>query len=79
MKINIHPDEIIGKSIKVMNSTNPSEIGMKGKIVDETKNTLVLDTKKGEKILFKNNIKIMIGNKIIEGKKLLKRPEERIK
>lgn len=79
MKIKTYPDEIIGKSIKIVESTNPDEAGIEGKVVDETKNTLVLDTKKGEKMLFKNNIKIRIGNKIIEGKKLLKRPEERIK
>ncbi len=50
-----------------------------GKIMDETKNTITIKTKKGIKKILKNNAKIEINGKIMQGKKLTKRPEDRIK
>ncbi len=79
MKKNTYAQEIIGKTIKVVESKNKSNIGMEGKIIDETKKTIVVKTKKGEKKLLKNNITIMINNQKIKGQMLMKRPEERIK
>jgi len=79
MKTNAYPKEIIGKTIKVIASKNKSNEGMEGKVTDETKKTIVVATKKGEKRLFKNNITIMLNNQKITGKMLMKRPEERIK
>lgn len=79
MKTDMYAQEIIGKTIKIINSKNKSDVGITGKIIDETKKTIVVKTKKGEKRLLKNNITIMINYQKIEGKKLLKRSEERIK
>ena len=39
---------LIGKKVEVKDSRNPSLIGIKGEIVDETKNMLVIRTEKGE-------------------------------
>ncbi|MFC1801118.1 ribonuclease P protein subunit [Nanoarchaeota archaeon] len=74
-KTSVYKGELIGKTIKITDSKNPSEIGIEGKITDETKNLLIMENKK----FFKKNITIKLNNQIIEGKKLLKRPEERIK
>ena len=74
-------EELIGKKIKVVEADNASLIGIEGKIIDETKNTIkVLDKNNNEKILVKIQIKFAInGQKIIDGKTIAKRSEERIK
>ena len=76
---NILFHEMIGLNVKVIESTDPKRIGTKGKIIDETKNTFVLENKK---IIPKKECKFEfdLGEKIVvEVKKILKRPEERIK
>ncbi|MEM2130986.1 MAG: hypothetical protein QXM96_00850 [Candidatus Woesearchaeota archaeon] len=50
-----------------------------GKIVDETKNSIKLLTKKKILVFLKKNIIINIKNQKIQGKDIEKRPEERIK
>jgi RNase P/RNase MRP subunit p29 len=67
--------EWIGLPVKI----HYNEMVFHGKIIDETKNTLVIKTKEGEKKFLKNNSKIEFDKKIINGKKVTKRPEERIK
>jgi len=79
-----YPGELIGMSMEVLSSTNPSEVGIKGKVVDETKATLKIEVagKIIEKIktLLKSHLTIKLATgEIIAGKNLLKRPEERIK
>jgi ribonuclease P protein subunit POP4 len=75
--------ELIGKNAKITESTNKTQNGINGKIINETKNTITIETKKGNKIIQKNNITIDIktDNKIIriKGKKIEGRPEDRIK
>lgn len=75
--------EFIGLYIEVMDSKNKGQIGLRGKIVDETKNIITIKTNKGEKKLIKSNIKLKLyenNNFIeIEGKKLVCRPEDRLK
>ena len=68
--------ELIGKKVEIIKSKNKSNIGLKGKITDETKNTITLDN---EKKLIKNNITMKIDGKILEGSDLVFRPEDRIK
>ncbi len=70
--------EFIGKRIKVIDAKNPSNIGIEGVVIDETKNTFVIENKKLRKII-KQNVVIEVDGAIIDGKKLAKRPEERIK
>ncbi len=74
-----YAEEIIGKTIKVVESKNKSNVGMEGKVIDETKKTILVKTKKGQKKLLKSNITIMINHQKIKGQQLMKRPEERIK
>jgi len=73
--------ELIGLEIKVDEAKNPSNIGIEGKIVDETQQTLTIKTKKGQKRLIKKNITLTIkSQKIkIKGSLLVGRPEDRIK
>lgn len=75
--------EIIGLICEITDAKNKDIIGLKGKVIDETKNTLRIQTKKGIKIILKNQVtlKFTINKKSIQiqGEKLVKRPEERIK
>ena len=80
--INLIKDEWIGKKVKIIDSKNKSCIGMKGLIIDETKNKIVIKTNKGErKDIIKDISKIFFvdDNIIIDGKITTKRPEDRIK
>ena len=69
-------EELIGSEIEVVSSKNKSLIGVKGKVMEETKNTLKLDN---GKTILKSHVTIKIGDKIINGEKIQKRPEDRIK
>ena len=68
--------EIIGSHIEIIEADNKSLQGLKGKVVDETKNMLILDN--GKKLI-KSQVKIKINGIILDGKKLASRPEDRLK
>ncbi len=75
--------ELIGKQAKVVESKNRKNIGIGGKIIDETKETITILGGKEKKMLLKQNIIIelkMSGKKIkIRCGEIRKRPEDRIK
>ena len=73
--IKIEKDEWIGLAAKIYYNEKIFE----GRIIDETKNTITIKTEDGEKKVLKQNAKIEINGKLIDTKKLTKRPEERIK
>jgi len=80
-KKNLKFHELIGLKVSVTKGST-ERIGLKGTIVDETKQTFVIETKNGEKIvpkiesIFEFDIK---GKVILSGKDILKRPEDRVK
>jgi len=81
---NIFRHELIGLHVKVASSTHEGFIGIEGKVVDETKNTIRIETDKDEKIVPKGaatfHFYLPDGNIIeIEGKIIIARPEDRIK
>ncbi|MCD6434763.1 MAG: ribonuclease P protein subunit [Candidatus Diapherotrites archaeon] len=80
---NILAHELIGLKTKVIESTDQSRKGISGKIVDETRNTIVIETRKGLKVLPKEECVFEIDLKdekvIINGKLIKARPEDRIK
>lgn len=80
MQSNIVKKELIGRNIEVVKSKNKSLIGVKGKIIDETKNMFILDNQK-RLIKSQSTFRIKIKEKIyeIDGKILQSRPENRIK
>ena len=75
----IFPLEIIGREITIVDSTNKSHIGLRGKVVDETKNTIKIEQQGKIKTLLKNNIKFKMDKIVIDGKSIMKRSEDRIK
>ena len=75
--------ELIGIEAEVVDARNEANIGIKGTVVDETKNTLVIETEKGKKRVIKQNavFEFKFGKQRIriDGKLLIGRPEERLK
>ena len=71
---------LIGKDIEITKSKNKSLVGVKGKVIDETKNMIILDNQK-KLIKSQSTFKIKIKNNTyeIDGKVLQTRPEDRIK
>ncbi len=81
-KKNVHKHELIGLPAEVISSTHHGYVGMKGLIVDETKNTLVLEVDDAEKVIPKKGTKFRLStpNEIdVNGSTLLYRPQDRIK
>jgi ribonuclease P protein subunit POP4 len=81
---NIFYHELIGIYSKVFKSSNKFLIGISGNIIDETKNTVSIETDNGVKIIPKDTsvFFFFFANEEwveIEGKILVKRPEDRIK
>jgi len=80
---NLRCHEWIGLQAKVVGSTDKSRIGLQGKIVDETKNLVIMETKAGEKKLPKREVdlRVNLGKKkvLLECRKFIQRPEDRIK
>lgn len=79
-KQNLHKHELIGLKTEIIESTDPSKKGIKGKVKNETKNTLQIGNKKIPKkeAVFKFYLPNNQTRKI-NGKEITKRPEDRIK
>lgn len=79
---NITLHELIGLSTEITQSSNTQLVGLKGKVVDETKSMFVLNTEKGIKKFPKDNtiwrFSLVSGEIILDGNMLLKRSYERI-
>lgn len=76
--------EFIGLDAKIAKSTNPSLIKLKGRVLDETRNTFVLLHGGEEKTVVKNtsvfHFTLHDGTIVeIDGKLLVGRPEDRVK
>ena len=75
--------EWIGLEVEVVESPNPSEVGIKGIVVDETLNTFEIKTEKGLKIVAKRGriFRVKFAGKVlrVKGDLVAFRPEERIK
>jgi RNase P/RNase MRP subunit p29 len=67
--------EFIGKKVS-LDFQNKTITGI---IINETKFTFTIRTTKGDKKILKKGKDFKINNKKIDGNKILKRPEERIK
>ncbi len=82
-KKNVMQQELIGLSATVVQSKNAANVGISGKIINETQKTLVIRDKENKRV-FKSNITIDVvlpsgETARVEGKDIAKRPWERIK
>ena len=67
---------LIGTKIEIVDAQNKNLLGLSGKVIDETKNMLTLETQKGIKKLIKSQITFKMGSSIIKGDHVIRRPEE---
>jgi ribonuclease P protein subunit POP4 len=59
----------LAKDISIINSNDPTLVGIQGKILEETRNTIIVQTQNGEKTFAKD---------VIDGATVTQRPEDRI-
>jgi len=86
--LKIHPEnlarhELIGLKAEVEGSNNPSLVGISGRIVDETRNTFLIETVWGIKRIPKSVVSLIItlpsGQRAkVAGSILISQPENRI-
>lgn len=81
---NIFQHEFIGLHVEVKESSHEGFIGINGRVVDETKNTITVETEDGEKMVPKKastfRFKLPDGAVVeIDGRVIVARPEDRIK
>lgn len=71
--------EMIGKTMEVINSSNKDMVGIHGKIVDETKNAIVIASEGQRKTILKKGSTFRIGDNTVKGDEIAVRPEDRVK
>ncbi len=76
-------DELIGLPITIRESTDPTWLNKSGVVVDETKNTFLIKIDNSIKRIAKNiaTFEFKVGDETIciNGKRIMYRPEDRIK
>jgi RNase P/RNase MRP subunit p29 len=79
----ITSDELIGRTVTIIDCTDPSWVNQSGLIIDETQHTFLIESKKKQKRIAKQIATFAFeyhGKKtIVKGTQLVYRPEERIK
>ncbi len=86
--MNLNPEnlarhELIGLEVRVVTSSNSSQIGLSGQVVDETRNTFLLETKAKVLRVAKKNTNLIFTlpdeqNVRVYGSILISQPENRI-
>ena len=81
---NILRHELIGLEVEVVDDSNPYNIGVSGRVVDETRNTLLIDDGVEERRIAKEyatfRFRLPDGTLVeVEGAKLVGRPEDRVR
>ncbi|MBI4052587.1 MAG: ribonuclease P protein component 1 [Candidatus Diapherotrites archaeon] len=80
---NLACHELIGLDVEVLESSDAGRIGLKGRVVDETKNVFVIESGGTEKKVPKKEATFgfSLGNEkaVLEGRALAFRPEDRSK
>jgi RNase P/RNase MRP subunit p29 len=76
-------DEFIGEQVEILGSNNRQLIGLTGKIIDESRDSFRILVNKRNfkefKMIFKKGTTFKIGGFTVQGIKIAKRPEDRIK
>ena len=76
-------DELMGRTVTIKHCKDPNWINISGKVIDETKNTLLIEIGNQQKRIGKNiaSFEFEYENKkiLVKGSRLLYRPEDRIK
>ena len=80
--MNLRKHELIGRDVEIVEARDPSVVGVRGRIVDETRNMLRIDCGGVEKSVAKEGSRFRfpaVGGAVVAGDDILYRPEDRIK
>ena len=72
--------DLIGQEVTISDSKNNEIIGINGKIIMETKNMIVMNTKNGKRSIPKNICQLSNNGEVVQtdSTKVNKRPHERL-
>jgi ribonuclease P protein subunit POP4 len=80
---NVVNHELVGLHAQILQSTNNAFVGLSGKVVNETKSMIIIETKRGTKMVEKKHNKwtftLNDQSFTVDGTAISKRPEDRIK
>jgi len=81
---NILRHELIGLDVEVVRASNPSQVSIRGRVVDESRNTLLIQRGDARKRVAKQaavfRFKLPDGTAVeVEGSAIVGRPEDRVK
>jgi ribonuclease P protein subunit POP4 len=81
---NLVRHELVGLEVRIAESRNPSQAGLSGKVVDESRNMLLIETRDGVRSFAKDecafSFHLPSGEWVrVEGTLLVARPEDRVK
>jgi RNase P/RNase MRP subunit p29 len=71
--------EFIGENVHISYHSDPSLCGVSGMIVDETRETIVIESEGVRKVISKRPAKFMFEDGEVLGSKIAYRPQDRIK
>lgn len=80
--MNLRKHELIGLQVAVVRSPDPTLVGVHGLVVDETRNTIVVEAAGREKRVPKAGARFRFevqGGVEVDGEEILFRPEDRVK
>jgi ribonuclease P protein subunit POP4 len=80
--VNLRKHELIGLDVEVVVATDPTQQRLRGRIVDETRNTLVVEVRGDEKRIPKRGSRFRFdiqGGVEVDGDEIRFRPEDRVK
>lgn len=80
--MNLRKHELIGLQVHVVKASDPSQRDLSGRVVDETRNMLVVEVGGGEKRIPKQGSRFRFdiqGGVEVDGDEIRFRPEDRVK
>ncbi len=80
--MNLRKHELIGRDVEVVGARDPTIVGVRGRIVDETRNMLRIESAGSDKWVPKHGSRFRfptVGGAEVAGDDILYRPEDRIK
>ncbi|MCI4371896.1 MAG: ribonuclease P protein component 1 [Thermoplasmata archaeon] len=80
--MNLRKHELIGLQVEILNASDPSQAHLAGRVVDETRNTLVIEVDGAEKRVPKHGSRFRFevqGGTEVDGDEIRYRPEDRVK
>jgi|YelNatPaOPRAMG01_1025707.scaffolds.fasta_scaffold00360_35 RNase P/RNase MRP subunit p29 len=77
--MNPYLTDVIGANLKILEHSDPSLVNVTGTVVDESKNTLLIDTGNGRKVIPKSRSKVTLDGFKVDLYEIRIRPEDKIK